>query len=60
MTFRLISIIAAIVTLIATGLWLLGVIPWWAIFIAVPFLTVVALGVLMVVGIMAWMANGSH
>lgn len=52
--------IAAVVTAIATGLWALGIIPWWGILIAVPTVTVVAVGALLVFGIMAWMAGGSH
>lgn len=52
--------IAAVVTAIAAALWALGVIPWWGILIAVPTVTVVAVGALLVFGILAWMAGGSH
>lgn len=52
--------IAALVTVIAGALWAFGVIPWWGILIAVPTVTVAAVGVLLFVGILAWMAGGSH
>jgi len=53
-------IIALIALCIATVLWFLGVIPWWAILISVPVVTVAGLGLLFVLGILSWMAGGSH
>jgi hypothetical protein len=52
--------VAAVITLIAGGLHLVGVIPWWGILIAVPVVTVALLGGLMIFGVLAWMAGGSH
>ena len=53
-------IAAAIVTLLASILWALGVIPWWGVLIAVPVATVALVAVLFMMAVGAWMAGGSH
>lgn len=52
--------VAGIITLIATALWWFGFIAWWGILIAVPVVTVAVIAALTVIGILAWMAGGSH
>jgi hypothetical protein len=52
--------IAALVTAISVALWAIGLIPWWGILIAVPVATLVAVAALLLFGIIAWMAGGSH
>lgn len=60
LSWKVWAAVAAVITAIATGLYLLGVIPWWGILIAVPVATVIALGGLLIIGTMMWMAGGSH
>ncbi len=48
------------VTLVAVLQWLLGIIPWWGVLIAIPVATFVLGAALLVVGILLWMAGGSH
>lgn len=52
--------IAAVITAIATALWLLNIISWWGILIAVPVATVIVGGGLILFGILAWIASGGH
>lgn len=53
-------VIAAIVTALAAALWALGVVPWWAVLLAVPIVTFAVGALLVVIGILAWIAGGSR
>lgn len=52
--------LAGVVTLLAASLWFAGIIPWWGILIAVPVVTAAAAIALMILGVVMWMAGGSH
>lgn len=60
MNWKVWAAIAAVVSALAAALYWFGLIPWWGILIAVPAVTVVAVTALLVIGILMWMAGGSH